>query len=215
VDRYLDPGYSTAALLTIDVQNDVLAGAPFEFASPEAVIPNMVQVVQAFRTAHRPIVHVVRLYLRDGSNADLCRRTSIEQGQGGLIADTEGSDLVKELKPSPHVSLDASLLLEGRLQPLAEREVAMFKPRWGAFFGTPLSEHLGQADISTVVVIGCNFPNCPRTSIYEASERDFRVVAVTDAISRFDDRDASELADIGVVLATSAEVAGSCLALSR
>lgn len=30
---------------------------------------------------------------------------------------------------------------------------------------------------------GCNFPNCPRTSIYEASERDFRTVLVRDAIS--------------------------------
>jgi nicotinamidase-related amidase len=215
VDPYLEPDYSTATLLTIDVQNDVLAGAPFEFASPEAVMPNMVEVVQAFRAARRPIVHVVRLYLRDGSNADLCRRTSIEQGQGGLIARTAGSDLVSELKPSDEISLDASLLLEGRFQSLTECEVAMFKPRWGAFFGTPSSEHLQQSGTSTVVVIGCNFPNCPRTSIYEASERDFRVVAVSDAISRFDGRDASELADIGVVLATSAEVASSCLALSR
>ena len=34
---------------------------------------------------------------------------------------------------------------------------------------------------------GCNFPNCPRTSIYEASERDFRVVLARDAISGFPD----------------------------
>jgi nicotinamidase-related amidase len=204
-----------AALLTIDVQNDVLAGAPFEFASPEAVMPNMVRVVRAFRAAQRPIVHVVRLYLPDGSNADLCRRTSIEQGQGRLIAKTAGCDLVRELKPNHDVELDASLLLEGRLQPLAEREVAMFKPRWGAFFETPLSQHLERSGITTVVLIGCNFPNCPRTTIYEASERDLRIVAVTDAISRFDERDASELADIGVALATSDEVAAACLPLCR
>src|SRR3989442_358297 len=30
--------------------------------------------------------------------------------------------------------------------------------------------------ISTLVCCGCNFPNCPRTSLYEASERDFRLV---------------------------------------
>jgi nicotinamidase-related amidase len=60
--------------------------------------------------------------------------------------------------------------------------------------------------VTTVVVIGCNFPNCPRTSIVEASERDLRVVAVEDALSRFTDRDAVELHDIGVAVMSSAQV---------
>lgn len=41
----------------------------------------------------------------------------------------------------------------------------------GAFYGTRLEEHLRALDVDTVVVCGCNFPNCPRTTIYEASER--------------------------------------------
>jgi nicotinamidase-related amidase len=39
--------------------------------------------------------------------------------------------------------------------------------------------------------------NCPRTSIDEASERDFRVVAVEDAISGLYERDRTELEAIG------------------
>ena len=53
---------------------------------------------------------------------------------------------------------------------------------------------------------GCNFPNCPRTSIYEASERDFRVVLAHDAISGLYERGERELANIGVRLMSTPEV---------
>jgi nicotinamidase-related amidase len=49
-----------------------------------------------------------------------------------------------------------------------------------------------------VVFVGCNFPNCPRTSIYEASERDFRIVVVSDALSGLDERGIKECRAIGV-----------------
>jgi nicotinamidase-related amidase len=49
-----------------------------------------------------------------------------------------------------------------------------------------------------VVVCGCNFPNCPRTTIYEASERDFRIVLTEDATSVIYDKALQELKNIGV-----------------
>ena len=87
----------------------------------------------------------------------------------------------------------------------------MYKPRWGAFFKTPLEGHLREHGISTLVFCGCNFPNCPRTSIYEASERDFRVVLPTDAISGLYERGEQELAAIGVQLMTSDQIATGLL----
>jgi nicotinamidase-related amidase len=57
----------------------------------------------------------------------------------------------------------------------------MYKPRWGAFYDTLLEKHLHDLDVDTVLVCGCNFPNCPRTTIYEASERDFRTILAKDA----------------------------------
>jgi nicotinamidase-related amidase len=54
--------------------------------------------------------------------------------------------------------------------------------------------------VNTVVVCGCNFPNCPRTTIYEASERDFRIVLAKDATSAIYDIGLKELKNIGVVL---------------
>jgi hypothetical protein len=59
------------------------------------------------------------------------------------------------------------------------------------------------------VFCGCNFPNCPRTSIYEASERDFRVVVATDAISGLYARGEQELNAIGVTLFTAEQVTHS------
>ena len=56
-----------------------------------------------------------------------------------------------------------------------------------------------------MVFSGCNFPNCPRTSIYEASERDFRIVAIDGAISGLYDRGRAELDGIGVLLVDTEE----------
>jgi nicotinamidase-related amidase len=77
----------------------------------------------------------------------------------------------------------------------------MYKPRWGAFYRTKLERHLRDSGSDTVVFAGCNFPNCPRTSIYEASERDFRTVLVSDAVSGLDGRGIKECRAIGVEVA--------------
>jgi nicotinamidase-related amidase len=69
------------------------------------------------------------------------------------------------------------------VQAFGPDEAAIYKPRWGAFYETPIEDHLRSRGVTTLVFCGCNFPNCPRTSIYEASERDFRIVIARDAIS--------------------------------
>jgi nicotinamidase-related amidase len=69
--------------------------------------------------------------------------------------------------------------------------------------------------IDTVVVAGCNYPNCPRTSIYEASERDYRVVLVEDAISGLYERGRTEMANIGVTLLPTNSVIDSLGQMTR
>ena len=82
----------------------------------------------------------------------------------------------------------------------------MYKPRWGAFYHTPLEHYLREIDVTTLVFSGCNFPNCPRTSIYEASERDFRVVLAEDAVSGLYDQGRREMKNIGVALISAEQV---------
>ena len=205
-DRYTAPELASAALIFIDTQCDVLDGGGFPIPGTSAALSAMRRLAEGFREARRPIVHVVRIYEQDGSNAEPCRRRLLAGGAQILIRDTQGCQVAGELLADPELRLDDALLLGGGVQSLGAREVAIYKPRWGAFYRTPLEEHLREHAVSTVVFAGCNFPNCPRTSIYEASERDFRVVVARDAISGLYERGEHELANVGVHLMSSEEV---------
>jgi nicotinamidase-related amidase len=204
---YTAPEFEKSALITIDVQRDVLEGEPLEIPGSSAAAEAIGRLADCFRQAGRPIVHIVRLYRRDGSNVDRCRRDLVERGAAILAPGSAGSELAPGLLPDPGIRLDSDALLAGAVQALGMYEVAIYKPRWGAFFETPLESHLHAHGISTVVFCGFNFPNCPRTSIYEASERDFRVVAATDAISGLYERGARELEGIGVTILGSGDIA--------
>lgn len=205
-DPYISPDFSAAALITIDTQRDVLDGGPLEVPGTSVALGAMRALTEAFRGANRSIVHIVRLYKPDGANVDLCRRQRVEKGARFLTPGTPGSQLASQLLPAPDLSLDEELLLSGGVQLIGPTESVVYKPRWGAFYETPLEDHLRERDVTTLVFCGCNFPNCPRTSIYEASERDFRVVLARDAVSGLYERGETELTDIGVHLASSADV---------
>jgi nicotinamidase-related amidase len=208
-DPYTEPDFDSAALITIDTQRDVLDGGRFEIAGTSDALAAMAELARSFRAAQRPIVHVVRLYRGDGANADLCRRAALERGLRALTPGSEGSQLADELLPQDGLELDAQLLLDGAVQRLGPLETVLYKPRWGAFYGTPLDEHVRALGVSTLVFCGCNFPNCPRTSIYEASERDFRTVLARDALSGLYERGERELAGIGVRIMDSDQIAGA------
>jgi nicotinamidase-related amidase len=202
-----EPQLASSALVTIDVQSDVLDGQPLEIPGSSRALVTIARVAHEFRARRLPIVHIVRLYRPDGSNVDLCRREAVMGGWRALAPDSAGCQLPRELLGERWAPLRSQALLAGEAQTLGEREVVMYKPRWGAFFHTRLQEHLAGAGVNTVVLCGFNFPNCPRTSLYEASERDFRVAAVSDAISGLYERGRDELAAIGVALMSADDVA--------
>lgn len=211
MSRYTEPEFARAALITIDTQRDTLDGQPMAIPGTTAVLPAMRRLLAAFCAAGRPIV---RIYLADGSNVDACRRQAVEEGQGMLLAGTPGCELAPGLLPEG-VALDAPLLLAGGVQPAGPGEVVIYKPRWGAFFQTPLHEHLQGLGVSTLVFSGCNYPNCPRASICEASKRDYRVVLVEDALSGLHEQGRREMAGIGVKLMTAQAVAAGLAASPR
>jgi nicotinamidase-related amidase len=194
-----------SALLTIDTQRDTLDGAPFEVAGTSDAAVTIGGLCASMRATGRPIIHIVRLYLADGSNAEPFRRQLV-QDTALLRPGTPGRLLASALAEQ---ELDDDLLLSGRAQEIGPREWALYKPRWGAFYSTPLEDLLRAEGVGTVVVAGCNFPNCPRATIVEASERDFDVIAVGDAISGLDDRGRKELAGLGVDVRSASELAAA------
>ena len=204
----MSPEFDSIALVSIDMQRDVLNGGEQEVAGTSAAARVIADLRDAFRRVGAPIIHIVRLYSADGSNADACRRGAIEAGLKLLIADSPEAEIAEGLVPQG-AALDTDRLLAGKVQELGPNEVAIYKPRWGAFYNTPLEAHLRRLDVSSLAFCGCNFPNCPRTSIYEASERDFRVVVAENAVSGLYERGRDELRAIGARLMTGEEIAAS------
>lgn len=207
MDTYTEPHFSRSVLITIDTQNDfTLDNAPAHIAGTKEIISNMARLLDCYRKNGLPVIHVIRLYHRDGSNVEPCRRQLIEDGIEMVAPDTDGAELVKELKPESSIKLDSTELLAGKFQKIGNHEYVMYKPRWGAFYSTHLERFIKEQNKDTVVFSGCNFPNCPRTSIYEASERDFRVVLVKDAISQLYPQGEDEMKNIGASLMTTDEI---------
>lgn len=207
MNDYLSPHYAQSALIIIDFQNDcVLPGGAMEIPGSIDVLPALTMLCQCMRSAGRPIFHIVRAYLPDGSNVDLCRRSTLEAGTSLLAPYSRGADFPDTLKPMDAPVLDWNALLEGNEQLLGGCDHVIYKPRWGAFYQTPLEHILRTLSIDTLIFAGCNFPNCPRTSMYEASERDFRLVLAQDAMSGLYPQGIDELKNIGVHVKNSQNI---------
>jgi nicotinamidase-related amidase len=206
IDPHLEPHWDSAALITIDMQRDFLSDGAYGFAGTTEVLPNLGKLTEAFRSAGRPIVHIVRLYPADGLDVDRVRRTLVRAGADFVRPGSHGRLLATGLAPTDELDDDA--LLRGEPQALGPAEYALYKPRWGAFYRTRLDELLAGHGVDTIVFAGCNLPNCPRASIIEAHERDYRVVLVTDAVSQASDHGLREVAGLGTVLCTTAEAVG-------
>ena len=203
MNKYIEPDFNKSALITIDVQNDfTLNDAPAKIDGTFELISIYTKIINKFRKLNKPIIHAIRLYKEDGSNVDICRKEIIESGSKIVIPGSNGSEIVDELKPNNNIKLDHKKLLKNKFQEISKNEWIMFKSRWGAFYKTKLDNFLKKLKINTLIIIGCNFPNCPRTTIYEASERDYKIVIIKDAISKIYDQGIIELVNIGVKILT-------------
>jgi len=211
VDKWTEPEFERAALVTIDVQQDTLDGQPFEIPGTSQALPQIARLCAEFRHHNLPIVHILRLYRPDGSNAEICRRTALRDGAQMFLTGSEGRCIADQLLPESAPVPDDELLLSNQPQPIGPAEWYVYKSRWGAFFRSCLEEHLHSLGVSTVVLAGCNYPNCVRATVYEASERDFRVVAITDGISNFTAHGWQELRSIGINVMDS----DACLTLLK
>jgi nicotinamidase-related amidase len=208
MNNYIEPNFKSSALITIDTQCDTLDGQPLEIPGTTAVLPNMKKILDGYRKQNMPIIHIVRIYRRDGSNADLCRKEAIKNGASILLEGSPGCELAGGLFDAD-LHLDTSLLLSGGIQKVGDNEAVIYKPRWGAFYSTHLEQYLQQLGVDTLVFTGCNFPNCPRASIYEASERDYRIVLVRDAISGLYPKAEEEILNIGVQIMNTHDIVAS------
>ena len=200
IDRTL-LNWKKSALLIIDMQEDFAypKGTAY-LAGTNGIIPIASKIARTFRNHNLPIIHVVRLYYPDGSNADICIKGILEAGKKIVLPGTDGAKIISELLPESAVQPNHDKLLQGEIIQIDSNDWAIYKPRWGAFYETTLDTWLKDKGLDSLFVIGCNFPNCPRTTIYEAGERDYRIGIVPHAISGIYDKGIQELENIGVQL---------------
>jgi len=203
-DEHVDPEMTTSALLIIDTQADFVDGGASPISGTTAILPALAALRTAFLRAGRPVVHVVRLY--QGEDVDRVRRTAIAGGARIVAPDSAGAQVVPELRALDVAAPDARRLLAGELEEVGPHEVVMWKPRWSAFHRTRLHDYLSGLGVSTIVVAGCNFPNCPRATIYDSSAHDYRVLVPSDAVSGVTAMHLDELGAIGVLHANTAAI---------
>ena len=206
-DTHTEPHWKSSALIIIDMQNAFVSPKiEKEGTKANRIISNIKVLLDAFRSKRMTIVHVVRSYNTDGSDADIYRRGIIERGEFVLSPGSDEVDMVSALKPPGAPALEFRILKSGMLHGLGDNEMAMYKPRLGAFYNTPLEGWLKYRGVDTCVFAGTFFPTCVRTSITEANERDFRTIAAKDAIFGIYDKAAKEIEAIGVVCLSAEEI---------
>ena len=156
------------ALLIIDMQNGRLQPqSPLCIRGALATVPACARVISACRAAGVPVIFINRAYRADGSDVELTRRQVWARGGKPL---TPGSTGPLSVENPPEF---------GR----ASGDYEIIKPRYSAFFQTPLDLLLRRLGVDTVVLTGTTTPNCIRTTCYDAISLDYRVVVVEDCCS--------------------------------
>lgn len=154
-----------SALLIIDMQNDfVLPDSPFRVTGAMATVPMIAAVLNRFRERSLPVFHIVREYRPDGSDVERFRYPGFIAGDTYAVPGTPGGEIVAQLRP-------------------ATGEYRIVKRRFSAFMNTELDLILRRMEVGHVVITGTQYPNCIRTTAYDAVALDYQVTIVTDATS--------------------------------
>ncbi len=179
------------ALIIIDMQNDfVLPGAPACVAGAYATVPCVRQLLDFFRAQSWPVFHVVREYRADGSDVECTRLHGFLTDQRYVVPGTEGCGIVAELAP-------------------VAGEYRVVKNRFSGFMNTELDFMLRRIGATQLVICGTQYPNCVRTTIFDAIAYGYPVINVTDATSaqtqEIAEANITDLRNIGVECVTLRE----------
>jgi nicotinamidase-related amidase len=180
------------ALLIIDMHNDIVHPDGKGFM-PDAAHKAGVMgaILDAFRDAREPVIHILRSYRSDTWDVERFRVPAFQADRGWAVENTWGQRPVDRLTPEPG-------------------EPIVIKQRFSGFAFTELDLLLRRAGVTKIVVVGVNLPNCPRMTMYDAVGLDYDVVAVADALATTDDEthrsNLRDLAAVGVRIATADEV---------
>ena len=185
-----------AALVMIDMQNGFIdPSSSLCVAGAAATVPACARALAKARQLGMAVFHVRRSYAADGSDVEPVRHAVWLQGGRPLCVEGDDPD-----------SLDAPDLLKP-----ADGDRMLLKPRFSAFFDTPLDQVLRREGIGTVVLIGTTTPNCIRSTCYDALSLNYNVAVIEDCTSsRTPEVQAANIEDMAFIGAHIMDCATFC-----
>ena len=167
-----------SALLIIDMQHGFIdEGASLEVAAARDIIPNLSKLIKAFREASAPVVFTEFVY---SDNVPCLRGDPFgiehlaSEGTPGF-GSKSGNCLIGHNAGTGVESADTI----PALQPCPE-ELIIRGHTYDKFYGTPLDLALRSQDISHLFVSGITTDVCVNSTLIAATQRNYRVTAITD-----------------------------------
>ncbi|MFA4874637.1 MAG: isochorismatase family cysteine hydrolase [bacterium] len=150
---------SASALLVIDMQRYFLCkDAPAFLPPPARLVPNVLDLIDLFRAAGRPVVFTRHAHRRGSDTGEMGRWWRNYLPWAG----TRHAELIPEIAPR-------------------QGEPVITKTRYSAFEGTRLAAYLRRKRVSKLVICGVMTNFCVETTARHAFMKDFEVIVVSDA----------------------------------
>jgi len=172
---------SALALVVIDMQRDFAEPGGFgeslgnDVSRIQRIVPTVKRLIEGFRAARLPVIHTMECHRPDLSDCPPAKRNrgtpSLRIGDAGpmgrvLIAGEPGTAILPELAP-------------------VAGEIVIEKPGKGAFYATPLQDHLTRLGIRQLVFAGVTTEVCVQTTMREANDRGYECLLAEDATESY------------------------------
>ena len=155
------------ALLNIDLQECFIRDSPIAAPEGPAVLERLNRLATVCRRARITVIHTRLVAEPGGRDLGVFGQTSPPARSGLLDRD------------APSAQLDAGLLV-------ADGDIILDKPRFGAFTRTALDDMLRAQGIDSVIIGGVATNVCCETTAREAMQREFHVFFLSDGTAAAD-----------------------------
>ncbi len=154
------------ALLNVDMQNCFVENSPVAAPGGLEVLEKINKLIGACREAGIQIIHAEHVLRPDGSNMGVLGEVVPVTREGLINKDRDTAQLHPDLA-------------------VADDDIILDKPRFGAFHGTDLELILRNKGIDTIIVTGIATNVCCDTTARQANMADFRVFFLSDGNATF------------------------------
>ncbi|WP_299609235.1 cysteine hydrolase family protein [uncultured Tateyamaria sp.] len=169
------------ALIVIDMQRDFVEPGGFgetlgnDVTRLQAIVPTTAALIDLCRNNGMEVIHTRECHRPDLSDLPRAKRDrgnpELRIGDTGpmgriLVAGEAGAEIIPALAPT-------------------DTERVIDKPGKGAFYATPLADHLSQRQITTLVLAGVTTEVCVQTTMREANDRGFDCLLIEDATESY------------------------------